>query len=183
MALGFYCQMPEFRRACRSTPDKFECIGRRRSAWCTKAELSDRAQVPLDRSTLPVTAFTRPVPNDFSLGRTTEGRLSFMQQGAKTARLLPKETWSRCYRCGAEIPEFEFFEPFKSRLRDLTNKHDRIQIVKELRDESGCEFATAKQWVSHKTFELPEATPCPYCGQPLRTARARQCRFCLRDWH
>src|SRR5712664_4978433 len=24
-------------------PDKFECIGRRRSAWCTKAELSDRA--------------------------------------------------------------------------------------------------------------------------------------------
>src|SRR5713226_8518 len=25
------------------TPDKFECIGRRRSAWCTKAELSDRA--------------------------------------------------------------------------------------------------------------------------------------------
>src|SRR5882724_940897 len=25
------------------TPGKFECIGRRRSAWCTKAELSDRA--------------------------------------------------------------------------------------------------------------------------------------------
>jgi hypothetical protein len=24
------------------TPDKFECISRRRSAWCTKAELSDR---------------------------------------------------------------------------------------------------------------------------------------------
>ena len=23
--------------------EKFECIGRRRSAWCTKAELSDRA--------------------------------------------------------------------------------------------------------------------------------------------
>src|SRR2546428_627959 len=23
--------------------DEFECIGRRRSAWCTKAELSDRA--------------------------------------------------------------------------------------------------------------------------------------------
>src|SRR3979490_2229821 len=24
----------------RPTPDQFECIGRRRSAWCTKAELS-----------------------------------------------------------------------------------------------------------------------------------------------
>src|SRR6266404_9277046 len=27
----------------QSTPDTFECISRRRSAWCTKAELSDRA--------------------------------------------------------------------------------------------------------------------------------------------
>src|SRR6266481_2358975 len=26
----------------KSTPDKFECIGRRRSAWCKKAELSGR---------------------------------------------------------------------------------------------------------------------------------------------
>jgi hypothetical protein len=26
----------------QSTPGKFECIGRRRSAWCTKAELSGR---------------------------------------------------------------------------------------------------------------------------------------------
>src|SRR5882724_5230332 len=25
------------------SPEKFECIGRRRSAWCTKAELSDQA--------------------------------------------------------------------------------------------------------------------------------------------
>ena len=25
--------------------------------------------------------------------------------------------------------------------------------------------------------------PCPYCGQPLRTALARQCRPCRRDWH
>jgi len=25
-----------------STPGKFECIGRRRSAWCSKAELSGR---------------------------------------------------------------------------------------------------------------------------------------------
>jgi len=25
--------------------------------------------------------------------------------------------------------------------------------------------------------------PCPYCGQPLRTPRARQCGYCLMDWH
>jgi hypothetical protein len=25
--------------------------------------------------------------------------------------------------------------------------------------------------------------PCPYCGQPLRTARAKQCRHCKKQWH
>ena len=25
--------------------------------------------------------------------------------------------------------------------------------------------------------------PCPYCGQPLRTAFAKQCRHCGTDWH
>src|SRR6266852_1313951 len=32
-----------YRRTTVLSPDKFECIGRRRSAWCTKAELSDQA--------------------------------------------------------------------------------------------------------------------------------------------
>jgi len=60
---------------------------------------------------------------------------------------------------------------------DLIDKHERIQVLKELREASGCEFGIAKQWVSHKTFNLPEPTPCPHCGQPLRTARAKQCVF------
>ena len=25
--------------------------------------------------------------------------------------------------------------------------------------------------------------PCPYCGELLRTPRAKQCRKCHRDWH
>jgi len=29
----------------------------------------------------------------------------------------------------------------------------------------------------------PATGPCPYCGQPLRTLLAKQCRFCRRDWH
>ena len=29
----------------------------------------------------------------------------------------------------------------------------------------------------------PATAPCPYCGQPLRTSSAKQCRFCRQDWH
>jgi len=25
--------------------------------------------------------------------------------------------------------------------------------------------------------------PCPFCGEPLRTPRARQCGYCRMDWH
>jgi len=25
--------------------------------------------------------------------------------------------------------------------------------------------------------------PCPYCAEPLRTSKAKQCRACGRDWH
>ena len=38
----------------------------------------------------------------------------------------------------------------------------------------------AKSWVSHQTYECPEPTPGPYCAKPLRSPRARQCRFCRR---
>jgi len=61
---------------------------------------------------------------------------------------------------GAEIPEFEFFEPFKSRLGGLINRDDRIQILKKLREESGREFAIAKQRGSPMSA-LPEAISLP----------------------
>ncbi len=31
--------------------------------------------------------------------------------------------------------------------------------------------------------EEPVTAPCPFCGKPLRTSSAKQCRFCRRDWH
>src|SRR5258708_7222886 len=40
LSVGVSCQQL---LSCGPPTDKFECIGRRRSAWCTKAELSDRA--------------------------------------------------------------------------------------------------------------------------------------------
>ncbi len=32
-------------------------------------------------------------------------------------------------------------------------------------------------------FNPPESGPCLYCGKPLRTSLAKQCRFCKKDWH
>jgi hypothetical protein len=31
--------------------------------------------------------------------------------------------------------------------------------------------------------ERSGGAPCPYCGAPLRTERARQCVKCGMDWH
>ena len=30
---------------------------------------------------------------------------------------------------------------------------------------------------------LPKPTPCPYCGDSLRTPASKQCRHCKMDWH
>jgi len=49
-----------------TTPDQFECIGRwRRSAWCTKAELSE----PADSETTRRATFARWVTENWKLGR------------------------------------------------------------------------------------------------------------------
>lgn len=37
--------------------------------------------------------------------------------------------------------------------------------------------------VRSRRDEPEPGPPCPYCGQPLRTARAKQCRACGTDWH
>jgi len=75
-------------------------------------------------------------------------------------------------------------EAFRSQLADLIQKEEKIQITKHLREESGCEWGVAKSWVVHKTYENLQTEPdkfaFPYCGEPLRTPRAKQCRFCRR---
>ena len=101
------------------------------------------------------------------------------------AKLLPKENWSKCSRCGIDIPEFEFSQQFQSRISDLISQGHRVETTMELRQVSGCDLKTAKVWVTHKTYNTPfqEHSTCPYCGRSLRTPRAKQCRHCKRDWH
>lgn len=45
------------------------------------------------------------------------------------------------------------------------------------------ERALARELKLSMAGPLYEPLPCPYCGEPLRTAVARQCRFCGSDWH
>jgi hypothetical protein len=43
----------------------------------------------------------------------------------------------------------------------------------------------AKIWVIHEGKPQPRfpGPPCPHCGNPLASSRARQCLHCHRDWH
>jgi len=103
----------------------------------------------------------------------------------KEARLLPRELWSRCSECEVQIPEFEFSEMFRARLEEMLSQQERVEIHKALQRESGCDFVTAKVWVLHKTYKIvpkPKAY-CADCGARLRTARAKQCWKCKKDWH
>ena len=92
-----------------------------------------------------------------------------------------------CEVCGCRIPIFEDLDPeIEVRVRDLIDSNQRIEAISVLRQAVGSSLAWAKLWVAHRGVpqgEVPPATPCPHCGQPLRTPRARQCRYCRRQWH
>ena len=92
-----------------------------------------------------------------------------------------------CQKCHTNIPQFaELSESDERRTRQLIDEDRRIQAISELRVVTGCSLKWAKLWVHHEGRpEHPEkpTAPCPYCGMPLRTSLAKQCRHCLRDWH
>jgi hypothetical protein len=74
----------------------------------------------------------------------------------------------------------------EQRVRELIREFRWIMAIKELRTATGCPLHWAQLWVEHagrprSGGEKP--APCPYCGMPLRTALAKQCRHCRRDWH
>ena len=91
-----------------------------------------------------------------------------------------------CPKCGVHIPQFaDLPEPDAHRIRELiTNQRPAIAAM-ELRSATGCPLAWAKIWVHHRGSPDAVGTtaPCPYCGKPLITALAKQCRYCLMDWH
>jgi hypothetical protein len=94
--------------------------------------------------------------------------------------LTPRSTWKRC-KCGAYVPAFDYLDP---ELQKRIDKRSRLWAIREL-TAVGCDHSTAKIWAMHPNGADGEFIEvlCPYCGKPLRTVKAKQCRWCLRDWH
>src|SRR4051812_10503552 len=92
-----------------------------------------------------------------------------------------------CQRCHTRIPQLaELSERDERRVRRLILENHRPQAISELMKAAGCSLRWARIWVEHEgRAEHPErpTAPCPYCGQPLRTPLAKQCRHCRKDWH
>jgi hypothetical protein len=92
-----------------------------------------------------------------------------------------------CEKCGNHIPEFADVSPSEQlRLRRLAERNV-TEAMQELMRLTGCSKGWAKIWVAHPDGPQPKhlhrGTPCPYCGAPLRTNKARQCMACGMDWH
>jgi hypothetical protein len=98
-------------------------------------------------------------------------------------KLLPKEQWTECDKCHGRIPQFAMTEDLRAEL-DVLVKKSPIQAMARIR-QAGCSYEAAQAWTVHQYHYCREGctTPCPFCGKTLRTAEAKQCRFCGADWH
>jgi hypothetical protein len=104
------------------------------------------------------------------------------------ARLPPNALPTRgayCPKCKNHIPQFaELTNADEHRLRAFESK---IEAISELCRIIRCSLLWAQIWVLHPEGQHPEfdasGPPCPHCGQPLRTDRAKQCFHCGADWH
>jgi hypothetical protein len=93
-----------------------------------------------------------------------------------------------CPHCRMRIPQFADISKHNlSRVLALLRQGRMIMAIQELRAATGSPLNFAHLWVAHRGRPIaPEGdspTPCPYCGKPLQTALAKQCRHCRRDWH
>jgi hypothetical protein len=101
----------------------------------------------------------------------------------QNANLVPEAQWKQCQRCKTAVPEFEFSAPFQTEVQ-APLKNSPVRAIVRVIQEANCDPSLAKAWMIHLVpSHLNEHPHCPHCGMPLRTSKARQCRFCGKDWH
>lgn len=92
-----------------------------------------------------------------------------------------------CPKCGLLVPQFaDLKDEDRARIRLLILSQQPAMAMPELRAATGCSLPWAKIWVQHSgkpEWDWGTTAPCPYCGEPLRTPTAKQCRHCRMDWH
>jgi hypothetical protein len=90
-----------------------------------------------------------------------------------------------CDCCQKAVPTFEnLSKENEEYIRQLIRDGKPITAITELKNITRSSLMEAKVWVHHcGEFPAVKTIPCPYCGQALRTFKAKQCRSCLRDWH
>jgi hypothetical protein len=92
----------------------------------------------------------------------------------------------KCERCGVLVPLFEELTvATRTRLLSLVVEGTLVRAEEELMAATGAPPRFAKIWIIHQGTPQPRFSgpPCPYCGNPLASSRARQCLHCHRDWH
>ncbi len=71
----------------------------------------------------------------------------------------------------------------------LLSLGQNVSAIRFYRQASGLNLAEAKEAIETLlAYDPPKPLvakikPCPYCGEPLRTALAQQCFACGQDWH
>jgi hypothetical protein len=92
----------------------------------------------------------------------------------------------RCDCCGGVVPEFaELTDADRVRIIGLAFRGQHTLAEAELQACTGAPPQFAKIWVLHAGRPNPRfpGPPCPHCGKPLASSRAKQCLHCHIDWH
>jgi hypothetical protein len=91
-----------------------------------------------------------------------------------------------CPKCKNRIPQFAELSPSDAfRIKSLISQGQESLAMAELKAATGCSERLSKIWVLHsgRPDAVGTTAPCPYCGEGLVTALAKQCRHCSMDWH
>jgi hypothetical protein len=102
--------------------------------------------------------------------------------------LTPEDTWTECPKCKCKVPSFTYLDPeLQKQVDNARDGSSKARLVITF-DTAGIPLRVSKPFALH-LHGIPEpcygneSVECPHCGKPLRTARAKQCRWCGKDWH